>query len=207
MIPETTTRREAGADLPPGMFTEALRREARRRPANLRVETFRDPASGASTQLVYDENSRIGVVVDPVAAGDAGDRLAPCADLVDAIERLSIDLQFALETRSGSRARSASAWLARRFGSIVVRVGSDAPSDVLDGVPTGAEAPFAPAGQDEIVAGPLRIEVLSTGTGTCYRISGAVFPSTESPARGGLKLLTRRVEATGDIRADPAAAA
>jgi len=207
MIADTTVQRDARVDAPPGMFTEALRMEARSRPANLRVQTFRDPSTGASSHLVYDEPSRIGVVIDPFATGEGSD--APHADLVEAIDRLAIDLQFALETRARDGHRSASGWLARRHGSLVVRGAGDAPTaDEAD--PRTGPTPFDILARDgdEIVAGPLRIQVISKGPGTThYRIAGSTFPAVASSPGMARKLATRRLEASGTVDPDPAAAA
>lgn len=188
-------------DAPPGMFTRALRLACQDRPARLRIETFRGSDPGTSSFLVYDEASRIGVVIDP-AVGDAGDG-APGADLVDAIERLSIDLHFSLETQPADGRPSSSPWLARRFGALVVASHEARPEAGPHGFPGGDVC--AQAG-DEFRAGPLRIEVLppgDRGDGVRYRIGDTIFASSRARPR----LVTRRVGQVRRLDPDPAAAA
>jgi len=196
---------EDRVDAPPGMFTRALRAAARIRPADVRVLAFLDPATGASSHLVYDEESRIGVVVDPAAAGGTRDADAPLAALAEAIDHLAIDLQISLETRPEGNRRSAAPWLARRHGALVVagaRVGTAGTN--------AAPADLVAEEGDEIVAGPLRIEVLSpdhrTG-GTRYRIAGRVFPPVESTLPRGRVPSDRRGSPARIQAPDPAAAA
>jgi hypothetical protein len=186
-------------DAPPGMFTGALRAAARSRPADVRVLAFRDPATGSSSHLVYDEESRIGVIVDPAAAGGTPDADAPLPALAEAIEQLAIDLQLSLETCSDGGRRSAAPWLARRHGALVVASGTNP-----------ALADLVAEEGDEIVAGPLRIEVVSpdhrTG-GTRYRIAGRVFPPAEPALSMGRGSSDRRGRPARIQAPDPAAAA
>lgn len=209
MTADTTTKGDLGVDAPPGMYTEALRREASRRPATLRVETFRDPASGTPTELVYDDVSRIGVVIDPRAAGSGADPAAPSRALIDAIERLAIDLQYSLETRHEEGHRSASQWLARRYGTLVVRGSGDAPAEAWAPHPAAGSAVVDIVAEDgeELVAGPLRIGVVATGRETRYRIAGSSFPQADAPQQRGRGLAGRWSKPTLVGAPDPAEAA
>lgn len=185
-------------DPPPGMWTAALRLAAQEQAPLVRVLAFRDPASRAVTYLVYDEATRIGVVIDPVATSSG----APCEPLVEAIDSLAIDLQFALETHLHDEHRSAAPYFARRHGAQVVAgarcpireqaLGSEGatPSDESE-----AAFDLLLEDGDVLAAGPLRIEVLATPghTPACtsYRIGEQVFvgdllsfPGDRPPACG-----------------------
>lgn len=148
----------AASDAPPGMWTAMQRRaQAARVPLPV-VETLHG-VDGTASHLVYDEPSRIGIVVDPTD-GPGGTR----AHLAALVGHLGIDVHFVLETRLRPDHLGAVAHFVQRHGARAVIADGEAAE--LRGRDLPAEHGFDPRAcpfdvlltdGDELLAGPLRI--------------------------------------------------
>jgi glyoxylase-like metal-dependent hydrolase (beta-lactamase superfamily II) len=174
--------------------TRAIARESKAggvRHDRLRVEPFFDSLTSNVTYLVYDDDTRVGVVIDTLtdfdlrAARTSNESSTRVARVVD---RLDIDLQYALETHVHADHLTALPFFADYFGARSVigagvgavqtrfrdffGLGADFPVD-------GSQFDVLVTGGDILSAGPLRIEILDTPghTPACvtYRIGDSLF--------------------------------
>jgi glyoxylase-like metal-dependent hydrolase (beta-lactamase superfamily II) len=173
------------ADAPPGMWSRPARDAGTRRTV---VETFVHDRTSCISYLVYDDATRVGVVIDPVSEPDPLERrFGPNTTMTAAIEALDIDLQFALETRVHRGHFSAASFFRNRFGAaIVISAEVSGLQRSLAGLFAGSG--FVPDGEpfdvlvrdgDVLQAGPLRIEIVAPpgppAATVAYRIRDALF--------------------------------
>lgn len=174
-------------DAPPGMWRSKLVRDLRS--PQVRVEAFLHEPTASLSYLVYDDASRIGVVIDPVSELDPLDGCPPRPDqrMTAAIEALDIDLQYALETRVHCNHFTAASFLQDRYGAATAIAAGV--SDVqrrlaalFDGSrfeTDGGQFDVLVHDGDVLRAGPLRIEVVGVPgppmARVGYRIGDASF--------------------------------
>jgi glyoxylase-like metal-dependent hydrolase (beta-lactamase superfamily II) len=169
------------------------------------VRSFVHEPTSSLTYLVYDDASRVGVVIDPVSdfgeaeGGAGGESTRRLAATIDA---LGIDLQYALETHVHDDHLTGLGFLGDRYGAHSV-IAADVTAvqhglsrlfgTTANLVPDGSQFDVLVRDGDVLRAGPLRIEVLAIPgplpACVAYRIGSAVFlgdalDAHESPLRG-----------------------
>ncbi len=157
----------------------------------MKIEPLYDERTSTLTYLVVDEETGLGVVIDPVADFDPkSGRLwhESCEELARRVDRLGIELRWVLETHAHADHLSGAPWLAERFGARtaigahirdvqaifrdVFHLGDDFPVD-------GSQFDRLLEDGDRLEVGGLDIEALHTPghTPAClsYRLGDALF--------------------------------
>lgn len=157
----------------------------------MQIETFFDPRTYTLTYVVYDEETKDAVVIDPVLDYDP---LASATDVesVRKVERFlretGLKLHYVLETHAHADHLSASQYLKKRFGAKIgigekITVVQETFREIFDLGPDfpvdGSQFDRLFADGEVFDAGSLQIEVIATPghTPACvtYRIGDAIF--------------------------------
>lgn len=155
------------------------------------VEAFYDPPTFTLTFLVYDEESKDAVIIDPVLDYDplaSQTGVDGARALAERAEALGLKVHYVLETHAHADHLSSSQWLKKRLGSQVA-IGEQITEvqktfktllDLPDDFPTdGRQFDRLFADGEVVDAGTLRIGVIATPghTPACvtYHIGDAIF--------------------------------
>lgn len=173
----TTQGPLSGNDAPPGMWTAAERSAASAREPVVIVESLRD-GSGSTSHLVYDEVTRIGVIIDPTD-GPRGTRTR----LERLVEDLGIDLQLVLDTGRTTGTEAVTHFVQRHGARAAIGSGSAATlTDHPTSDPRGCPFDVLVQPGDELRAGPLRIEAVSRAghvpAAVGFRVGDLLFGAT-----------------------------
>jgi glyoxylase-like metal-dependent hydrolase (beta-lactamase superfamily II) len=162
-----------------------------RRACEVVIEPFFDASTSTLTYLVYDDGSRVGVVIDSVADFDA--RRARLSDtsserIAKLIERRSIDVQYVLDTHVHADHVTGMPFFEDRYGarSVIGAKVAEVQRTFRDLFGLGSEFPTDGRQFDVLLddgetlqVGPFAIEAMHTPghTPAClsYRIRDAVF--------------------------------
>ena len=166
-------------------------RRSEPKPSAIVVEPFHEDLTQTVTYLVYDERTRVGVVIDPVTDFDPRTGCTSNASnelVARAIDRIGIDVHYVLDTHVHADHLSGIPFFEDRFGasSVIGANVCEVQSVARDLFGLGDDLPTDGRQFDVLVedratmhAGPLCIEVLHTPghTPACvsYRIDDAVF--------------------------------
>ena len=157
----------------------------------MQVEGFFDPVTWTLSYVAYDEDARVGVVIDPVADFEAASgrvSYTSAARVAEFIDQRALEIPWVLETHAHADHLSAMPWFKERYGakSVIGRYIAKVQETFRDVFNLGADFPADGSQFDHLVgdgevvtAGPLEIEALHTPGHTpacmCYRIGDVVF--------------------------------
>ena len=166
------------------------RQEAETAPGRVEVQPFHDERTSTLTYVVWDEASRIGVVIDPVRDLDPKNGhtwLASCESVAAFVDAHGLAVPFVLETHAHADHLSGVPFFKKRYGSRSV-IGAEITRvqatfrqvfGLADLPVDGRQFDVLVHDGDALDVGPFRIEVLHTPghTPACvtYRIGDRLF--------------------------------